>query len=618
MIDLWIHPGFLFILAAAALPFVKPTWKVAIKLGVPVLGFFVLVLVSHGIHGVLPLLGQQEMIFGRVDKLSLIFGYMVAIGTFIGMVFSLHVKEDKEHMAALVYAGSAMGTVFAGDLLTVFLFWEIMAFSSALLVFYAPGQQAREAGMRYLYIHILGGLLLLGGIFLYVGETGGIAFNALPQAGLGPMLILAGFLLNAAVPPLSAWLPDAYPESTITGIVFMNAFTTKTAVYVLLRGFAGTEILVPLGVFMVLYGLGYAVLEVDIRRLLAYHIISQVGYMVAAVGMGSEMAVNGAASHAFANILFKGLLMMGMSSVMLMTGFRKLTELGGLYKIMPWTFMFYMVGGIAISGFPLFAGFVSKSMVISAASELHRPWVAMLLTLASSGTFLSTGLKLPYYVFFWKDWDPNKVKHKVTDPPKNMLWGMGLAAFACTFVGVFPGPLYNALPFENAYHPYTWSHVIGAYQILLLTAVVFFMLLKKLDPEESISVDTDWTYRRGIAGFLWFIRKPVVRYENFITEVYKKGLIEPVKKLSQIGWTVDTWVFDGLVNASGWATLLESKVSEMFDVHIVDGTVNGVPVLLGGSAKRLRKIQTGSIQNYIMAMVVGVVVLGFVSLVLFG
>ncbi len=615
MIDIWIHPGFLFFLAAAVLPFVKVQWKSIYKLAVPVLGFIALLIVPHGNHGVLPLLGQTEMIFGRVDKLSLVFGYVIAIATFIGMVFSLHVKNDKEHMAGLVYAGSALGTVFAGDLLTIFLFWEIMAFSSAMLIFYAPWKRAEEVGMRYLYVHIFGGLLLLAGIFIYVGNTGEIAFNAMPKEGIGPMLILSGFLLNAAVPPLSAWLPDAYPESTITGVVFMSALTTKTAVYVLLRGYAGTEILVPLGVFMALYGVVYAVIENDIRRLLAYHIISQVGYMVAGAGMGSEMAVNGATSHAFAHILYKGLLMMGMSSVILMTGLRKLTDLGGLYKYMPWTFMFYMVGGFAISGFPYFSGFVSKSMVISAASELHRPWVAMLLTLASAGTFLHTGLKLPYYVFFWKDWDQTKIK--AVDPPKNMLWGMGLAAFACTFIGVFPEALYQALPFESDYHPYTWGHVIGAYQILLLTAVGFFMLLKKLDPTVTISMDTDWTYRKAIGGFLWFIKKPVVRYETFITEVYKKVLIEPVKKFSKIGWTVDTWVFDGLVNAAGWATLLESKISEMFDMHVIDASITKVPAMIGASARRLRKTQTGSIQNYIMVMVVGVVILAIASFIFY-
>ncbi|NOY84104.1 MAG: Na(+)/H(+) antiporter subunit D [Nitrospirae bacterium] len=613
MIDLWIHPGLLFFLAAAALPFVKETWKVAIKLGVPVLGFLTLLLVSHGDHGVLPLMGQQEMVFGRIDKLSLVFGYVITIATLIGMVFSLHVKKNHEHMAGFVYAGSALGTVFAGDFLTIFLFWEAMAFSSALLIFYAQWRNAAEVGMRYLYVHIFGGLLLLAGIFIYVADTGSIAFNALPHEGLGPMLILAGFLLNAAVPPFSAWLPDAYPESTITGVVFMSALTTKTAVYVLLRGFSGMEFLVPLGVFMALYGVVYAVIENDIRRLLAYHIISQVGYMVAAAGMGSEMAVNGATSHAFAHILYKGLLMMGMSSVILMTGKRKLTELGGLYKYMPWTFMLYMVGGFAISGFPFFSGFVSKSMVISAAIDLDRPWVSMLLTLASAGTFLHTGLKLPYYVFFWKDWDQKKIE--VKDPPKNMLWGMGLAAFACTFIGVVPGALYQALPFEVDYHPYTWGHVVGAYQILLLTAVGFFMLLKKLDPEELISLDTDWSYRKAIRGFNWFIKKPVVAYENYVTEVYKRLIIEPAKKLSRIGWTIDTWVFDGLVNASGWATLLESKISEMFDMHVIDGALNKVPSSIAKSAKRLRKLQTGRTQNYIMAMVCGLVLFAIVSLI---
>src|SRR5581483_41598 len=373
MID-WIHPSLFYFIAAAALPFVKGKGKQLLQLGAPLLGFLVLVFIAkEGTHGVLPMMGQ-ELVFGRVDRLSLIFGYVFSIAAFIGMVYSLHVKSDREHMAALAYAGSSLGVVYSGDLLTLFLFWELMAFSSAFLVFFR-GPESAAPGMRYLLVHIFGGLVLLGGIFIYAAGGGGIAFNKLPHAGLGPMMILVGFLINAAVPPFHAWLPDAYPESTITGIVFMSAFTTKTAVYVLVRGFPGTEILVPLGVTMALYGVVYAVLENDIRRLLAYHIISQVGYMVAGVGMGTELALNGAVSHAYAHILYKGLLMMGMSSVLFMTGKKKLTELGGLYKTMPMTFILYMIGGFAISAFPLFSGFVTKAMVVSAAAEAHRPVV---------------------------------------------------------------------------------------------------------------------------------------------------------------------------------------------------------------------------------------------------
>ncbi len=352
---------------------------------------------TPGTHGVVSFLGQ-ELIFGRVDSLSLIFSYVFSIMALLGMIYALHVKEDSQHVASLVYAGGALGVTFAGDFLSLYVFWELLAIASALLVLLRRERRAVEAGFRYLLFHVFGGLLLLAGIVLHWAQTGSIAFGDMGafSGSLSWGLILAAFLLNAAVPPLGAWLPDAYPEATVTGAIFMTAFTTTSAVYVLIRGFSGTELLVWLGAAMAVYGVVYAVLENDARRLLAYHIISQVGYMVCGVGIGTALAVNGAAAHAFAHILYKALLFMGAGAVLQMTGMRKLSDMGGLYKTMPVTLGLYMIGGFAISAVPLFSGFVSKSMVISAAGEGHLTVIFLMLTLASAGTFLHTGLKLPY------------------------------------------------------------------------------------------------------------------------------------------------------------------------------------------------------------------------------
>ena len=496
----WIHPAALFFIAAALLLFVKGKAKPIILLGVPVLGFLSLLMISEGSHGTVAFMGQQ-LVFGRVDRLSLAFGYVFTIITLIGMIFSLHLKHEREHIAAFLYAGSALGVTFAGDFFTLFLFWEIMAFSSVFLILFRGDKASSAAGIRYLMVHTTGGLCLLGGIVIYAAGGGGIAFNKLPHEGLGPTLILIGFLLNAAVPPLHAWLPDAYPEATITGIVFLSAFTTKTAVYVLVRGFPGTQILIILGVAMTLYGVIYAMLENNIRRLLAYHIISQVGYMVAAVGIGTELALNGAVAHAYAHIIYKGLLMMGMSSVVFMTGRRKATELGGLYRTMPWTFLLFMIGGFSISGVPLLSGFISKSMVVSAAAETNQTWAFLLLTVASAGTFLSTTLKLPYAVFLGED---KQIPAK--DPPKNMLFAMGLAAFICILLGVWPTLLYRLLPFPVEYHPYNLGHLVESLQILCATALGFILFLNRVHLQNTISLDTDWFYRKGAAAFLWLTK----------------------------------------------------------------------------------------------------------------
>src|SRR5262245_11998546 len=420
MID-FIHPALLFILGALPIPFLKGSIRKTYLLLIPALAILAVLTMEQGSYGAAQFIGQ-EILIARVDRLSIVFATVFTIMALIGMVYALHLTSAGQHVAAFVYVGSALGVVFAGDYLTLFLFWEGMAFASAYLVFAQGSQQAIRAGFRYLMVHITGGVVLLGGIILNGLAAGSLLFGPI-EGGTGACLILAGFMLNAAVPPLNAWLTDAYPEATVTGAVFMSAFTTKTAVYVLARAFPGTELLVWFGTVMALYGVVYAVLENDCRRLLAYHIVSQVGYMVAGVGIGTEMAVNGATSHAFAHILYKALLFMGAGAVIFVTGRRKLTELGGLYRTMPMTVALYMVGAFAISAFPFFSGFVTKSMVVAAAGQDHRAWVVLALTMASSGTFLHTGLKLPYYMFFGTD-----RKLEAREPPRNMLVAMGIAA----------------------------------------------------------------------------------------------------------------------------------------------------------------------------------------------
>src|SRR5438876_203819 len=525
----WLHPGLLLIVGAWVLPLLKGNVKRAAMLVLTAAALIDCFVMRPGTYGVTSFLGQQ-VVFGRVDRLSLVFSYVFSIMAFIGMLYALHVKDDSQHVAALTYVGSALGVTFAGDFLSLYVFWELMAISSSLLVLLRRETSAVAAGFRYLLVHIFGGLLLLAGIVLHWSQTGSLAFGDMGAYSGGPAwaLILAAFLLNAAVPPLGAWLPDAYPEATVTGAVFMTAFTTKSAVYVLLRGFAGTELLVWLGAVMAVYGVVYAVLENDARRLLAYHIVSQVGYMVCGVGIGSALAANGATAHAFAHILYKALLFMGAGAVLQTTGLRKLSEMGGLYKTMPITLGLYMVGAFAISAVPLFSGFVSKSMVVAAAGEDRRAAIFLMLTLASSGTFVLTGLKLPYYMFFGKDsgQDSGTLGQ---EPPRNMLVAMGLAAVACVLIGVFPGLLYQRLPNAVDFVPYTLRHVTSTLGMLGFTALGFFLLLKHLDPEPTVSLDTDWFYRRGSAGLMIVVRGPLARLEfGFVGEIYEFVIRRPV------------------------------------------------------------------------------------------
>ncbi len=582
----WVHPGLVLILGAWAVPFLKGRTKRVFIVVLPVLALLLCVLLEPGTYGAVRFLGQ-ELVFGRVDRLSLVFSYVFALLAVIGMVYALHVDDDAQHVTALTYAGGALGVTFAGDFLSFFLFWELMALTAVLLVWLRREPAAVAAGFRYFLVHVTGGLCLLGGIVLYWSQTGSFTFGDMsPYAGsAAATLILVAFLLNAAVPPLGAWLPDAYPEATATGAVFLTAFTTKSAVYALIRGFAGTEILVWLGALMAVYGVVYAVLEDDARRLLAYHIISQVGYMVCGVGIGTQLALNGATAHAFAHILYKGLLFMGAGAVLHVTSLRKLSDMGGLYKSMPLTLGLYMIGAFAISAVPLFSGFVSKSMVVSSAAETHRTWIFLLLTLASSGTFLHTGLKLPYYMFFGTDRGL-----RAHEPPRNMLAAMGLAAAACVLIGIAPALLYSALPHAVDYAPYTVRHVISTVGLLAFTALGFFLLLRHLDPEPSVSLDTDWFYRRGLTKSLIQVQGGLVRLDGFVGQMYEVVMKRPVL---------------------GAAAILRE-----FDVRVIDAAAVGVGHLTQSLSQGLRTRVSGHAQYYALLMAAGV--LAALAIAVFG
>jgi len=559
----------------------KEKLKKTVLIGIPLIAFTVIHWLPDS-FGHVSYLGF-DLVFGRVDQLTRVFLHVFTIMAIIGCIYGLHVKETGQHVAAFLYVGGSLGVTLCGDYLTLFIFWELMAFASTFLVWYRKKRRSIEAGFRYLLVHTAGGLVLLAGIFLRYQNIHDLSFVQIATNGatFADYLIMIGFMLNAAVPPIHAWLPDAYPEASVTGAVFMCAFTTKTAVYVLARGFPGFEALAILGAVMTVYGVGYAAIENDARRILAYHIVSQVGYMVCGIGIGTAMAVNGAISHAYAHIIYKALLFMGAGAVLEMTGISKLNELGGLYRRMPLAMIFTVIGGISISGFPLTSGFVSKSMIIAAAGESHRTGLLLMMTLAAVGTFLSVGIKLPYFIWFGKD---SGVEAK--DAPWNMNLAMGIAAFLCFFIGIYPDYLYKMLPFPVNYHPYSSYHLAETMQLLGFTGLGFFIMVKKLKPKPKINLDLDWFYRKGARVFMRFASRPVLSSDSWINDVYRR-----------IGLRL---------------TMAMAKAISWFDWEGIDWTIDGSArgVVEGGN--RLRSFMTGKIQHYIG----GAVALTFIILIL--
>ena len=491
-------PFVLFFVAAILLPFLRGYLRHALLLAVPIVGGLGLIGLDAGSTWQISLFGYELEPY-RVDKLSLLFGYLFHLAALISIIYSLHVRDTMQHVAALFYAGSALGVVFAGDLITLFIFWELMAISSTFLIWARRTDKAMASGFRYLIIQMSSGMLLLAGAALLIYQTGDARFEYIGLHGLGfdnlaSWLIFLAFGIKCAFPLFHNWLTDAYPEATPTGTVFLCAFTTKAAIYCMARGYPGTEILVYIGMVMTCFPIFYAVIENDLRRVLGYSMINQLGFMVCGIGIGTALSINGAVAHAFTDVIFKGLLFMSMGAVLHMTGRMNGSELGCLYKTMPKTTVLCIIGAASISAFPLFSGFVSKSMVMSAAlaEGYHGVWLVLLF--ASAGVFHHAGIKIPYFACFAHD-----SGLRVSDPPNNMLIAMTIAALLCVFIGTNPQLLYGLLPNTVEYSAYDMTHVLAQIQLLFFSALAFVWLQKQgLYPPElhSINIDVEWLYRK--------------------------------------------------------------------------------------------------------------------------
>lgn len=462
---------------------------------------------------------ELNIILLELNPLGKLFGTVFSIMALLASIFGFGSKMSQLELGVgYIYAGAAISVCFVGDLITLFIFWEIMALASTFIVLSGKTNSSAFSAKRYFLIHLLGGTLLLGGIAGYWINTGTISFTVMNLNTAPEFLILAAFLINAGAPPLSSWLSDAYPESSPGGMVFLSAFTTKTAVYVILRSFAGEEILIYFGLFMIFYGIIYALLENDMRRILAYSIVNQVGFMITAAGIGTQLAVNGAAAHAFCHIFYKALLLMSAGAVLHVTHKRKCTDLGGLYKSMPLTAICGIIGALSISAFPLTSGFISKSMITDAASNEQLAVVWYLLIAASAGVFLHAGIKFPWFVFFQKN---SGLKAK--DPSFWMCTPMIILSIFCILIGVVPNLLYDILPYPVYYVPYTGTHIGTQFQLLLFSGLAFFIFLPQMKRTLTITLDTDWFYRKAarllIEGFQSFSEKGMhqkeIRAHNF-------------------------------------------------------------------------------------------------------
>lgn len=511
-----LMPSLIYFAAACLAPFIAaPRLRAFFLLCVPVAAFASFATAAYGTYHFLPFFDFNLKIF-RLDGLSFIFALIFSIAAFLSLAFAWHIRDRLEQVSSLVYAGAAIGAVFAGDLVTLFIFWEGTAIPSVFLIWARRTPGSLATGMRYITFQIASGLLLLIGIVLFYRETGSVAFAHMELGSLATWLIFLAFGIKCAFPLMHNWLQDSYPAATPTGTLTLSVFTTKLAIYALVRGFAGTELLIYLGAIMTIFPVFFAAIENNLRRVLSYSLNNQLGFMVVGIGIGTPLALDGTIAHAFTNVIFEGLLFMTVGAVMYRTGTAKASDLGGLWKSMPFTMAFCIIGALSISAFPLFSGFISKSLIISAAGEGHYFWIWVVLMVASVGVLEHAGIKIPYSMFFGHDrgW-------KVKEAPLPMLLVMGLAAALCVLIGIFPEPLYALLPYPVEYVPYTLDHVVTQLQLLFFAVLAFALLIRfNIYPAEyrSINLDFDWVYRR----FLPNVLRVTTHYVTLIWRAYTR------------------------------------------------------------------------------------------------
>lgn len=527
------NPAVLMMLGAAAVPLLDGWQRRALMAALPIGALIGLWLLPKGTTGGFSMLGLEFTPL-RVDDLSRVFATGFLVAALLTVIYAMHLRDALQQTIILFYAAAAVGGALAGDLLTLFVFWELAGLSSVFLIWAGRTDRSYRAGMRYLIAQLISGLVLLAGIAVRLASGAGLEFSYLGLDDPGSVLILIGIGIKCAFPLLHTWLVDGYPEATIVGTVALSPFTTKLAVYALARGFPGADVLIYIGVAMTVFPIFYAVIENDLRRVLAYSMINQVGFMVAGVGIGGSLGINGAAAHAVADMVFKGLLFMAMGAVLLRTGTVKGSELGGLYKSMPQTTMLCIVGAASISAFPLFSGFATKSLIMEAVAQEHLTVIWLLLLFASAGVFHHAGIKIPYFAFFAHDRG-----YRVAEAPVNMRVAMGLAALICIGIGVMPELLYGILPYAMDYEPYTTPHVVNQLQLLLFAAMAFTVLIRTgLYPPEirSVNLDVDVVYRRLLPSAWRDVSVGVLRLRDAATP--------PLRRRAERVWASIVDVFE--------------------------------------------------------------------------
>lgn len=389
------------------------------------------------------------------DSLSaLMVGLISCIG-FLCVIYSIsymrRYKGVQTYDSLLMFIIAGMiGTVLTGDLFNMFVFLEITFISAYPLVGFFGGAREMEASFKYMVLSTIASLMFLLGIGLIYNFTGTLNMAHIAEvtgAGEGLLdfaliLLMIGLGLVSAIVPLHAWLPDAHPAAPTPISALLSGVTVKVGLYGMLRivytmfGFQRVpigSILLVLGLATIIIGAGFALVQTDIKRMLAYSTISQVGYIALALGIGTQSGVEGAVFHILNHALMKSLLFLTVGCVIYKIGTRDMSKMGGLLKQMPLEAAAFLVGGLAIAGVPPLNGFFSKLLIYLACLEAGY-LVPLAIAISVSLLTLAYYLRAFWMIFLGK----NSLNLKNERVPLSMLIPVLVLAFACLVIGIVP------------------------------------------------------------------------------------------------------------------------------------------------------------------------------------
>ncbi len=412
-----------------------------------------------------------------------VFGFALVGG--LAVLYGLQGARTIEQAAALTAVASAIAISLANDFITLFLFWELLTVSVAGLILLNSDQSrtAYSQGMRVLIFHLVGGLLVLFGILEHSMATGSFLLTP-PQAG--HVFFALGFGFKAAFLPFHLWVAWGYPSASLFSSVVLAGLTTKIGVYALARILPAHDWIVLMGASMALFGVVCALLQKNMRRLLSYHIISQVGYMVAGVGLGTALSMDGGLLHVVNHMLYKALLFMSAGAVLYAVGTEDVHDLTHpeaddpsdtqplrpVWKALPLATIGAFVGAFAISGVPLFNGYVSKYLLKEAFYGV-QPAEAMLM-IASIGTAASFS-KFLFFGFI-------KAKtRRFRKPLLSMHIAIAAVAVLCVVLGIRPQWIHSVLPYGSSLEVYSWGGAGAALRLAVIGVAVFAVLARPLD-----------------------------------------------------------------------------------------------------------------------------------------